>query len=301
MNEILEGDCLAKLKEFPDESVDCIITSPPYWALRDYGVAGQLGLEKTPELYIKKMVEIFRECRRVLKEEGTLWVNIGDSYKDKNLVGVPWMLAFALRADGWYLRQDIIWHKPNPMPESVRDRCTKSHEYVFMFSKNVRYYYDADAIKTEGKNPQDHLRRLAQQKNGNKSEPNEKQNGLRIRIDKQRGHSRRHAGFNERWDAMPREEQMMKANKRSVWSVATMPFREAHFATFPEKLVEPMIKAGCPLGGVVLDPFMGAGTTALVALKLDRQYLGIELNPAYIKIAEERLGPWKNKLFSAIL
>lgn len=339
-NTIICGDALAELRKLPDESVDCCITSPPYWGLRDYGVAGQLGLEKTPEAFVESMVAVFREVRRVLADHGTLWLNIGDSYagsgrgrdadgewnpgkggskqetnkgaitgrvvnakslsrgaieagvignawvkpppgiKAKDLVGIPWMLAFALRADGWYLRQDIIWAKPNPMPESVTDRCTKAHEYIFMLSKSAKYYYDAEAIKTESKDAADDLRRYGQQIQENKSAPTSMKNGIRPRTpvpsgwntgngshstrehntgDKQRGHSRRHAGFNDRWDSMSREEQVARANKRTVWSVATMPFKEAHFATFPEKLIEPMILAGAPPPRHYFGPVHGCG------------------------------------------
>lgn len=337
VNKIYQGDVLEILKTFPDESIHCCVTSPPYWGLRDYGVEGQIGLEKTPEEYVSKMVEVFREVKRVLRKDGTLWLNLGDSYamkfgggkgrksgttkaavdeiekppreippglKPKDLVGIPWMVAFALRADGWYLRQDIIWHKPNCMPESVKDRCTKAHEYIFLLSKNRKYYYDNEAIKEDAKTG--------------------------------------------------------KRNKRSVWTVTTKPFKGAHFAVFPEDLIEPCILAGtspqaCEICGapwervverkrfkrnelppsdpryrpnvyqgayngingkgdagytetktigwqptctcqnegkgrcIVLDPFMGSGTTAVVALKHNRNYIGIELNPEYIKIAEKRI------------
>lgn len=322
-----------------DRSVNCIVTSPPYWALRDYGVEGQIGLEKTPEEYIAKMVEIFREAYRVLRNDGTLWVNIGDSYassgknitkkqaseksnlkggmstqlaslrqqskivgdlKAKDLVGIPWMLAFALRADGWYLRQDIIWSKPNAMPESVTDRCTRSHEYIFMFSKSKNYYYDYKSIKTSpakssisrwNQNIDDQTRsdRVPGKTNGTM-----KAVGGPRKTDKQRGHTRRHAGFNDRWDKMTREEQQsLGANKRSVWHVATAAYKEAHFATFPPNLIEDCIKAGCIKKGIVLDPFMGSGTTGLVSASLHRKYIGFDLNPEYIKMAEERI---KNKL-----
>lgn len=317
---IYQGDSLEVLTDMPDESVSCIITSPPYYGLRDYGTASweggddtcshkrdskqsdststgqanldgaigdgiyksecrrcgakrvdkQIGLEETPEAYIEKLVTLFREARRVLKDDGTLWLNLGDSYsgsgkgqtldgsKDpkrgkmdgmklkassshvdglgaKNLIGIPWRVALALQADGWILRSDIIWSKPNPLPESVEDRVTRSHEYIFMFAKSQRYYFDADAIKE------------------------------RVVDD---------TGYR---------------NKRSVWKVSTKPFSLAHFATFPTDLIEPMVKSGCPQNGVVLDPFMGSGTTGLVAKRLNRQYIGIELNPAYIDIARLRL------------
>jgi DNA modification methylase len=325
INKIYNDHCLPGLKNIPDQSVHCCVTSPPYWGLRDYGMDGQLGLEKTPEEFIEKLVEVFREVKRVLRDDGTIWVNIGDSYahngaayhdgkstligrkqgtemgaakrfvkkggdlKPKDLVGIPWMLAFALRADGWYLRQDIIWSKPNPMPESVTDRCTKAHEYIFMLSKSHKYYYDSAAIKTPPKNPEDDLRRISKATINGKSTPDAEKNGIR-KVDKQRGHSRKHAGFNERWDNMTGAEQAsMGANKRSVWEIATKPFKEAHFATFPEDLIVPCIKAGAPEGGTILDPFMGAGTTAVVARKLNRNYLGFELNPDYINIAESRI------------
>lgn len=322
VNTILCGDALRKLKTLPGNSVNCIVTSPPYWGLRDYNVSGQLGMEETPQKYIRRLVKIFRECKRVLCEDGSLWLNIGDSYasasknrtdeqatrksnlkgskgtqiscknqpnklvaglKPKDLVGIPWMLAFALRGDGWYLREDIIWNKPNPMPESVKDRCTRGHEYIFHLTKSKRYYHDAESIKTPAK----YVGIKGMDASGYKDE--KKFDGKHS--DKQRGHSRRHAGFNDRWDNMTTSEQMsVKANKRSVWTVATRPFKEAHFATFPPALITDCVKAGCPTGGIVLDPFIGAGTTAVVACELDRRYIGIELNADYIKIAEKRIG-----------
>lgn len=315
---ILQGDCMEVLKTLPDGFVDCCVTSPPYYGLRDYGtgvwiggkkdcphrrmskysektatghhqeeLAGnvgdaiykkvcpicgairedkQLGLEKTPEQYIERLVGVFREVKRVLKDDGTLWVNIGDTYncakegntevikhksvsetnhfkkelwrgaKQKDMIGIPWMLAFALRDDGWYLRQDIIWHKPNPMPEPVKDRCVKGHEYIFLLSKKPRYYFDFEAIQEDAVSTDDNERR----------------------------------------------------NKRDVWSVSSKPVREAHFATFPEALIEPCILAGSRKGGIVLDPFFGSGTTGRVATKYGRRYLGIELNPEYITIAGKR-------------
>lgn len=326
----MRSDALAGLKIIPDGSVNVCVTSPPYFGLRDYGMDEQIGLEETPEQFIAKLVEVFREVRRVLRDDGTLWVNMGDSYsgsgkgvwnvpdeqkskfketyrpstnpvkaktglKPKDLIGVPWMLAFALRADGWYLRQDIIWSKPNPMPESVQDRCTKSHEYIFMLSKSPRYYYDADAIRTPAAESSIQRWNQAVEQQADSSRVPGKTNGPMKAVggpqsDKQRGHSRRHAGFNQRWDAMNKEDQKaMGANKRSVWQVATRPFKEAHFATFPPDLIEPCILAGCPDMGIVLDPFMGAGTTAVVARQHGRNYIGFELNPDYIKIAERRL------------
>ncbi len=301
--------------------------------LRDYGVSGQLGLEKTPGEYVAKLVEIFREVRRVLKNEGTLWLNLGDSYaaggngggtekrdsnrgtraltgkakkapeglKPKDLVGIPWMVAFALRADGWYLRQDIIWAKPNPMPESVTDRCTKSHEYIFLMSKNKKYFYDAEAIKENGACPDprmvdgfvpksDNGKHNGKPQSASERHKNLKQKGQKpntIHIERARKQDMignpTYTGFNDRY--VPRQMR----NKRDVWTVTTSPFPDAHFATFPEKLIEPMVLAGCPKGGTVLDPFMGAGTTGVVAKKLGRDWLGIELNEDYIKMAEKRI------------
>lgn len=300
---IHQGDCLEILRTLPDESVHCCVTSPPYWGLRDYGVDGQLGLEKSPEEYVARMVDVFREVRRVLRADGTLWLNIGDSYagpkgntamtggktdadrgiamygniqnawgKPKDLVGIPWRLAFALQSDGWYLRQDIIWHKPNPMPESVRDRCTKAHEYVFLMSKSARYYWDAGAVKEESSDPEGSAKRYRSAFFvGDKHESGGySSNGAT------------HTGGIKSFDGT--------RNRRSVWTVATQPCKEAHFAVMPQKLVEPCILAGCPEGGTVLDPFFGAGTVGLVATKLGRKYVGIELNPAYIAIARKRIG-----------
>lgn len=303
---IHHGDCLTVLRErFADESVQCCVTSPPYWGLRDYGVEGQLGLEKTPEEYVAKMVEVFREVRRCLKDDGTLWLNLGDSYagsgkgrngdghhsqgtqwkqatnrgavsgvirnnqetpelKAKDLVGIPWRVAFALQADGWYLRSDIIWAKPNPMPESVTDRPTKSHEYLFLLSKQERYYYDADAIAEPCNYPEGSWGRS------------------KCYDDDDTGKLKSFYGNGSQWKGGETR------NKRTVWTVATSPYAEAHFATFPPKLIEPCILAGCPSGGLVLDPFAGSGTTIQVAQQLGRQGVGIELNPAYITLAETR-------------
>ena len=369
IDTIIQGDALTRLKELPSESVDCCITSPPYFGLRDYGVEGQIGLEESPEAYVSKLVEVFREVRRVLKKEGTLWLNIGDSYasnwpcnrrnvigtgslpngkrearpprmgdglKDKDLIGIPWMVAFALRADGWWLRSDIIWHKPNCMPESVTDRPTKAHEYIFLLSKSKRYFYDNEAIKepTTGNAP----------KRGNGTHPKTTAPGNGIKA-------------NSSFEAACRDI-VTSRNKRTVWTVPSHPFKEAHFATFPPALIEPCILAGtsekgyCPKCGkawerqvsrsvernwkecpkdearreqnlqsdksglhsqyhditektigwlpscscscepvpaVVLDPFFGAGTTGLVAKKLGRHYIGIELNEAYIGMAQKRI------------
>ena len=322
MNKIYCGDALKILRTFPDDYIDCCVTSPPYFGLRDYGVEGQIGLEETPEEYVKKLVGIFSEVKRVLKKEGTLWIILGDFYngscvaggdynegglkegqpkyqgrnikklKPKDLLGIPWMVAFALRADGWWLRQDIIWSKPNPMPESVTDRPTKAHEYIFLLSKSSKYYYNAESIRTKLKDTS--ISRLSQDienQEGSQRHPGKSNGPMKaVSRDKQRGHSRRHAGFNDRWDNMTKEEQCAGgANKRSVWEVATKPFKEAHFAVFPQKLIEDCIKAGCPEGGIVLDPFAGANTTGIVARKQNKNYISIELNPDYIKIAEERM------------
>lgn len=347
INKIYNYNCLEGLKLLADSSVDCCVTSPPFWGLRDYGTATwiggdencshtigrfeysvsgkqksnsgsaghqsrdicpkcgairqdeQLGLEKTPEEYVANMVKVFSDVKRALKPRGTLWLNLGDSYasggrgyneehakflgngqaeaqslgykkpppglKHKDMVGIPWMTAFALRSDGWYLRQDIIWHKPNPMPESVTDRCTKSHEYIFLLSKSQKYYFDNIAIQE----PAVH------------------------REDPRAGYGRLHyRGKREGVDGTGHENFVKivdNRNKRDVWTVNTKPYKEAHFAVYPEELIVDCIKAGCPPGGVVLDPFMGSGTTAVVARKLDRNFIGFELNPEYITIADKRL------------
>lgn len=344
INKIHTGDSLELLSSMPDDYVNCCVTSPPYWCLRDYGMNGQLGQEKTPEEFIRKLVMVFTQVFRVMKADGTLWLNIGDSYasgprnrtkeqscasstlngtldsqmaslkqsnkivgglKPKDMIGIPWMLAFALRDVGWYLRSDIIWHKKNCMPESVRDRPTKSHEHIFLLSKSRKYYYDYEAIQEPAIYDVNGIytdARKARQHIGNKSNPTEKVNGMRSagfkdaglmngkNADKQRGHSRRHAGFNDRWDNMTKKEQCTgMRNKRDVWIVAPAQLSEAHFATFPEHLIVPCIKAGCPEGGIILDPFIGAGTTALVARKLNRNFIGCELNPDYVTIANNRL------------
>lgn len=369
IDAILQGDVRSCLKQIEDESVQCCITSPPYWGLRDYGCDGQIGLEPTPEAYVADLVDVFHEVKRVLRNDGTFWLNLGDSYagsgkgmtadgqqdpkqpklkgmksdvpevpaglKPKDLVGIPWLVAFALRADGWYLRSDIIWSKPNPMPESVTDRCTKSHEYIFMLAKSERYYYDAEAIKENGAG----------------------------RLD--RGHAPKGQIGKHGWQSEPLDGPNGR-NKRDVWTVATQPCAEAHFATFPPKLIEPMILAGtsekgcCPKCGkpwerivehtnailelsdtallkrsmglatqtggkqvmpassktlgwqptcdcgcdpvpcTILDPFMGSGTTAIQAVRLHRHYLGCELNPEYVKMAERRIAEMVGPLFAAV-
>jgi site-specific DNA-methyltransferase (adenine-specific) len=268
---ILVGDVRDRLSELADESVNCVVTSPPYWGLRDYGQDGQIGLERTPGEYIDQLVSVFREVRRVLRDDGTLWLNLGDCYsvvdglQPKNLVGIPWRMAFALQADGWCLRQDIIWHKPNPMPESVTDRCTKSHEYLFLLTKSVKYYYDQEAIKEPSANLGETSIRFGGSKYGDSKDP-------------------KHAtkSGNNYVDSGTR-------NKRSVWTVAPEPFKGAHFATFPPRLIEPCILAGCPENGTVLDPFFGAGTTGLVAQRHNRRWIGCELNPEYAEMARRRI------------
>jgi DNA modification methylase len=303
LNIIYNASCLDGLKQIPDSSVNCCVTSPPYYGLRDYGVDNQIGLEDTPEEYINKLVEVFREIKRVLKDDGTLWVNMGDSYagsnqgagtkvptskqasnkgtnfmttvnhtsklskldgyKPKDLIGTPWMLAFALRNDGWYLRNDIIWAKGNPMPESVKDRCTRSHEYIFLLSKSKKYYFDYVSIKEPC---------VSKQPAGNKKAMNQGRIGK------------------EGW-SFDSEKSIPKdgRNKRDVWNVNTKPYKEAHFATFPPDLILPCILAGCPENGIVIDPFMGSGTVGLVAKQNNRNYIGIEINKDYCKLAERRI------------
>jgi len=300
---LILGDCLTELKKIEPGVIDCCITSPPYWGLRDYGVSGQLGLEKTPEEYVAKMVEVFREVKRVLKKEGTCWLNLGDSYngggrggmgcdnasikqftntgtltmpkinivpelKPKDLIGIPWRVAFALQADGWYLRQDIIWAKPNPMPESVTDRCTKSHEYIFLLAKNQKYYFDNETI-AEPVSP-DSFRTKRPMTSGAKAQTSPYTQG------QPQG---RTCGVGKNG----------KRNKRSVWTVTTKPFKGAHFATFPEDLILPCVLAGCPKDGLILDPFAGAGTTGVVAKKNNRNFVGIELNEKYLIMAQQRI------------
>lgn len=330
--QILQGDCRDVLRSLPSESAHTCVTSPPYFGLRDYGVDGQMGLEATPEAFVAGLVDVFREVRRVLRDDGTLWLNIGDSYandgkwggstggkaakalhgatgigrrkvstslKPKDLIDIPWMLAFALRADGWYLRQDIIWSKPNPMPESVRDRCTKAHEYLFLLSKSPRYYFDAGAIAEPV--ALSSIARLAQDidaQHGSERVPG-KSNGTMKAVRSRRDSFRREGSKRaqtfpgqeagtHRPDREESEYALNRRNKRSVWSIATRPFKESHFATFPPALIEPCILAGAPTGGTVLDPFGGAGTTGLVAENLGRESILIELNPEYAAIAASR-------------
>ncbi len=314
---ILVGDCRERLRDLPDRSVHCVVTSPPYWSLRDYGAAGQLGLEPTPEAYVGALVEVFREVRRVLRDDGTVWLVLGDSFagggphhgetnrgksgtnrgsrtvldrralpglKPKDLVGIPWRAVFALQADGWWLRSDVVWAKKNPMPESVLDRPTRAHEYLFLLAKSRRYFYDAEAVREPfAETTLERLRQASfdRQSGGPKD-------GLNRHV------SARRAPVNLRGRAMaPQvEERPHKAggrNLRSVWHLASEPFKGAHFAVFPTRLVEPCIKAGCPVGGTVLDPFAGAGTTGLVAARHGRNAVLIELNPVYAAMARERL------------
>ena len=302
MNKIEFGDCRDTMRRWKQQGIKAqtCVTSPPYYGLRDYGHEGQIGLEETPEQYIAAMVEVFRCVWDVLEDDGTLWLNIGDSYcgtgskgdlvdpknpegrngqavsktqklvgyKSKDLIGIPWMLAFALRADGWYLRQDIIWHKPNPMPESVTDRCTKSHEYIFLLSKSHKYHFDHVAIKEPATTVE-----------------NRPSGIVRDRVydyDSKQKEMGRVRGGEETPEPTTR-------NRHSVWNVATKPYSGAHFAVFPTELIEPCILAGAPVGGIVLDPFMGSGTTAQVAQNLNRQYLGCELNENYKSLQDQRL------------
>jgi len=296
---IYQGDCLDILPTLEAKSIQCCVTSPPYYGLRDYGCAGQIGLEDSPNEYVEKLVAVFAEVKRVLKDDGVLWLNIGDSYynyrpggvsqvkqtlannsgavveitskrnskfngiKEKDLIGIPWRVAFALQQDGWYLRQDIIWHKPNPMPESVRDRCTRAHEYIFLLSKSPKYYFDSEALREPGVYPA-----------GIKAAKGSTKRSQQVGVSARPPEYKVYDGFR---------------NKRSVWTVTTKPFKGAHFATFPEEIPRTCILAGSKKGDTILDPFSGAGTTGVVAEKLDRKYIGIELNPQYTKLAEDRI------------
>lgn len=298
-------------RTFPlkNDSVDCVVTSPPYWGLRDYGVDGQLGLEPTPYEYVENMIAVFREVQRVLKPSGSLWLNLGDSYasaqpnrgpidglKPKDLVGVPWRVAFALQADGWWLRNDEIWCKPNPMPESTRDRATRAHEYIFHLTKAKRYYYDYEAARETSDAPiHDTIEARKKRakwdaKSAPSNDPNGK-NGIRPKNDKQRGHSRRHAGFNERWDSMTKQAQAVSGRNRRSWrTVATRPFPGAHYAVFPPDLIKPHILSTCPVGGIVLDPFAGSGTTIYTANQMGRRGIGLELSWDYCEMAKKSIG-----------
>ena len=321
IDKIYQGDSLGVLKTLEENTIDCCVTSPPYYDLRDYGVDGQIGLEETPEKYIERLTEVFKEVHRVLKPNGTMWLNIGDSYagncsvtstgrcgmgkpreridhrvfdgiKPKDLIGIPWMLAFSLRNAGWYLRQDIIWHKPNPMPESVTDRCTKSHEYIFLMSKSQKYYFDYEAIQEEAVTQAD--RRIGKRVTYDGKREGEEGTGNRAFVSL-RTKNCQYDGQKPNTMHLKREnggadEVYVVRNKRDVWSINVMPNKEAHFATYPPKLVSTCILAGCPEGGIVLDPFMGSGTTGIVANKLGRHYVGIELNPQYVEMAKRRIG-----------
>lgn len=400
---IINADCRVALRTIPAESVNCIVTSPPYWSLRDYGVEGQIGLEEAPQSFVDEMVLLFRELRRVLRADGTAWVNMGDSYagsgrggnsspktstlqggqasqlaskirrtraateiggtsrdaavtnvgrratrgsqlppgfhtnafeagaigrawapppfglKQKDLIGMPWRIAFALQADGWWLRQDIVWNKPNPMPESVTDRCTKAHEYIFLLSKSERYYFDQEAIKEKANygfpnspesiaSPfgQGYTRRAAAVTEGARPPGTAPQSGMTRRTIGRKGNAKGFRGGSyvngepgKRAERGNQPNETMSRNKRSVWTVSTQPFSEAHFATFPPALIEPCILAGCPRGGVVLDPFGGAGTTGLVADRLQRNAVLIELNAEYAAMAQRRIAK-EAGLFSSV-
>jgi site-specific DNA-methyltransferase (adenine-specific) len=303
---VIIGDCIEGMRTLPEQSVHTCVTSPPYFGLRDYGMAGQIGLEDTPDAFVSRLVDVFREVRRVLRDDGTLWLNLGDSYwsstatqgrnedkahgaiggtakliaggsstykrtalglKPKDLIGIPWRVAFALQADGWYLRQDIIWHKPNPMPESVTDRCTKAHEYVFLLSKSARYFFDAEAIKEPS----------SESSRERWPSGTERTNASGQGFDVAIGRGANSCGVKD------------SRNRRSVWTVATKPYAGAHFATFPPDLIEPCILAGSPVGGTVLDPFGGSGTSAGVAMRNGRNAILCELNPEYAALIPARI------------
>ena len=273
-SSLVVSDAMNWLDGMPNNSAQCCVTSPPYFGLRDYGHAGQIGLEETPDAYVARLVDVFREVRRVLRDDGTLWLNLGDSYsitravpagyKPKDLLGIPWMVAFALRADGWWLRQDIIWHKPNPMPESVTDRCTKAHEYVFLLTKSARYFYDAAAISEAATCPEDAARRTDRGAAGTLHDAGMYSGRAGGRADGTR-------------------------NARSIWTITPKPYRGAHFATMPPDLARRCVLAGSRLGSLVIDPFAGAGTTLLVAQQEGREWAGCDLNPDYVALAEARL------------
>lgn len=313
--ELLQGNCLGILPQLEPKQFHCCVTSPPYFGLRDYGCSDQLGLEDTIEEYISNMFQVFREVKRVLRDDGTLWLNMGDSYASdprkgfcgidpknpgkgsprartnclppKQLIGIPWRVAFALQADGWYLRSDIIWSKPNPMPESVTDRPTKSHEYIFLLSKSPRYYYDAKAIRepmapsSEQRGPVDFGGKKGRHYSPPPTDPNYR-NG--------------HEQWGRTYDYRISNADGNR-NKRTVWTVSSQPFAEAHFATFPQKLIEPCILAGSPEGGWVLDPFAGSGTTLYTAGLLSRNAVGIELNEEYCHLIKRRMAGLHPSLF----
>ncbi|MGB3681263.1 MAG: site-specific DNA-methyltransferase [Rubrobacteraceae bacterium] len=277
VNEFICDDAERGAKRISKKSVSVIVTSPPYYKQRDYGSPGQLGNEKSPQMYVEKLVKIFRECRRTLSDEGTLWLNLGDKYLNGQLLGLPWRVAFALQDDGWILRSDIIWHKPNAMPSSVRRRPTTDHEYIFLFSKKSNYYYDADAIR------EPHVTFTEQSKmKGGRNHFNKR--GGTPELGKNSGNPNLH---NSRWDQAFHPKGR---NRRTVWQIPLSKFPGTHFAVFPEKLVELCVKAGSPEGGVVLDPFSGSGTTAFVSRRLGRNYIGIDCNPQYCDMAKKRIG-----------
>ena len=339
LNKIYCENCMDTVRRMPDGFLNCVVTSPPYFGLRDYGNDDQFGLEETPEAYVQNLIGLFREIHRALRDDGTLWLNLGDSYaaqgargnnngegqstmgwpgqrqetlnkaakiklppvdhglKPKDLIGIPWRVAFALQSDGWYLRQDIIWHKPNPMPESVTDRCTKSHEYIFLLTKSARYYYDSGAVEEKSttfeSRPGGVVRnRIYDYDSKENNNPEAYRKNINGNMSKD-GVTRTTAGLNLKTQG---EKTKETRNKRSVWTVATKPYSEAHFAVYPEKLIVPCIKAGCPEGGIVYDPFGGAGTTALVSHKLNRNWILSELNSDYVEIANKRLAPYLSQL-----
>jgi len=297
MNQIIFGDCIQTMKDLIAKGVkvQTCVTSPPYFGLRDYGVEGQIGLEESPQAHVDKMVEVFRCVRDLLADDGTLWLNLGDSYgAEKQLQGIPWRVALALQADGWYLRQDIIWAKPNPMPESVTDRCTKSHEYIFLMSKNPKYYFDHEAIKEPCAKSsykrwnQDIENQVGSNRVPGKTNGNMKAVGIPTNI---RYGSTKYGDSNDPKHAKSGNYYLNtgKRNKRSVWTQAVACYKGAHFATFPTQLIEPCVLGGSRIDDIVFDPFMGSGTTAQVAIENGRQYLGCELNPEYEKIQKERI------------
>ena len=284
-NQIFCGDCLAELRLFPADCVDCIVTSPPYYRQREYDGDDQVGLESSPAEYVERLTSIFQEARRVLKDSGTLWLNIGDKYVHGQLLGMPWRVALSLVNDGWILRSDVIWQKPNAMPSSVKKRPTTDHEYVFFFTKSKDYFYDADAIrephvtfteKSRMRGGRNHFGRRG-------STPEKGKNEGNVNL------------HDARWDQAFHPKGR---NKRTVWSIALSKFREAHFAVFPEKLVETCILAGCPVDGVVLDPFLGSGTTALIAQRLNREYVGLDCSEKYCEMAEGRLAKERQLLLN---
>lgn len=347
LNRVYNVDALEFLKTLPNECVNCVVTSPPYFGLRDYGVEGQIDLEETPEAYVAKLVEVFHEARRVLRSDGTFWLNLGDSYVGatseyaeggsagknarvskktlsglpneargsrnralyaaglpmKSLLGIPWRTAFALQADGWILRSEIIWSKPNAMPESVKDRPTKAHETIFLLTKCPDYWYDAEAVKED---TVDGDPRPPAGSKGVLGGPNKRRRSVMRKEFRGGGTYTQNGAWNNpaiKPNRTPgnKPNLLEKRNKRTVWTVSTRGFKGAHFATFPPKLIEPMIRAGCPMGGVVLDPFFGAGTTGYVAQKLGRNWLGSEINPTYIALAEKRLAvPFMISMFETL-